>query len=82
MCAGPVVQSARASLTSHLQLPGVQRAAPLQARNMTADQAATLPDPDCVAVYVTVPDKATGKSLAGALVERRLAACVNIVVRR
>lgn len=36
-------------------------------------------EPEAVVVYVTVPDQATGESIASSLVERHLAACVNIV---
>jgi len=32
-----------------------------------------------VAVYVTVPDKETGKKVAAALIESKLAACVNMI---
>eukprot|EP00238_Polyblepharides_amylifera_P000320 CAMPEP_0196574184 /NCGR_PEP_ID=MMETSP1081-20130531/3954_1 /TAXON_ID=36882 /ORGANISM="Pyramimonas amylifera, Strain CCMP720" /LENGTH=111 /DNA_ID=CAMNT_0041892131 /DNA_START=191 /DNA_END=526 /DNA_ORIENTATION=+ len=35
--------------------------------------------PATTAVYVTVPDKETGKKIASALLESRLAACVNII---
>jgi periplasmic divalent cation tolerance protein len=37
------------------------------------------PADDAVVVYVTVPPDATGRALARALVEERLAACVNLV---
>ncbi|KAK3244392.1 divalent ion tolerance protein CutA [Cymbomonas tetramitiformis] len=32
-----------------------------------------------VAIYVTVPDKETGKKIASALIESKLAACVNMI---
>mmetsp|Transcript_34117 Transcript_34117/g.65173 ORF Transcript_34117/g.65173 Transcript_34117/m.65173 type:complete len:169 (-) Transcript_34117:101-607(-) len=35
--------------------------------------------PAAVAVYVTVPDKDTGKKVATALIESKLAACVNMI---
>lgn len=35
-------------------------------------------DPDAVIVLTTCPDEASAKSLAAALIERRLAACVSI----
>jgi periplasmic divalent cation tolerance protein len=34
---------------------------------------------DVLAVYLTFPDEATAERLARALVERRLAACVNVL---
>ena len=34
---------------------------------------------DVVAVFCTCPDAATARRLAGGLVERRLAACVNVL---
>lgn len=34
---------------------------------------------DVVAVYLTFPDEATARGVARALVERRLAACVNVL---
>ncbi len=37
------------------------------------------PDPEVRVVLVTAPDAETGESLARALVEERLAACVNLV---
>lgn len=41
-------------------------------RHHDAAQAAVL-------VYITVPDEAVGRQIAEALIERRLAACVNMV---
>jgi periplasmic divalent cation tolerance protein len=37
------------------------------------------PADDAVVVYVTVPPDTTGRALARALVEERLAACVNLL---
>jgi periplasmic divalent cation tolerance protein len=39
----------------------------------------TSSDPEVRVVLVTAPDEETGRRLGGALVEERLAACVNVV---
>jgi periplasmic divalent cation tolerance protein len=31
-----------------------------------------------IIVYITTPDRGTGETIAGALIERKLAACVNL----
>lgn len=41
-------------------------------------EAALGPSMDTLSVYVTAPDEATARRLAGAMVEARLAACANL----
>jgi uncharacterized protein involved in tolerance to divalent cations len=41
--------------------------------------AAVAGDTGAVAVYVTVPNRETGRKIADSLVESKLAACVNII---
>lgn len=43
------------------------------------DEAAEVSTSELIVILCTAPDEATGEKLAGALVEERLAACVNLI---
>ena len=47
--------------------------------NEIIPEAAAAKSPSVVAVYLTFPDEGTARNVSHALVERRLAACVNVL---